>query len=639
MGAKLAHADDCGSTLYEDEFNCKSKKVYSYCSSGAKADRKNVKYDLYESVYCNSKINDKDKLYETVASQLAAEDPKWNKDLVKYTLKDLTTTGISAYLEGKYNDKTSLDKLPKAVQDAYKVGSIGDVAKIYERVKSAYDKQKVLQHAQESLKQQFKAREMWANASLSDSPFDLVVDLNLIEMMLFGNNASWTSANDVWKWPEDEETKQKAAKNKTPASSTSAPSTPSSSSATAPTASSSADEYVCTPNKINAVTSPLPGVVPLNCGNKTLDKGEECDDGNTIAGDGCSESCKKETGANLQCKDTETITFKTFKVQPAVNKSASSADSSNKIPLNCPPGSTATKKSSADEKKVIQSSNYPGPLIGGVLKKFPPSKKSKCPPGMKWTQIKIGGEAVGTCFPMQFCADPDKIREFLFGKEYEKDPQKKDVAAAIEVAICVNIEQIKVPESPYSVNDGCIDCHIMAMNDVMKKMLEKDIVPKQNTTQAWGTSNRWGPAFSFNLHTLIGRPTTPVIKPKNMNKATALLPVPEKNNQEKQLLQTQQDAYNKKDLSKEQNQPSPVVARSMELLIERSADAEEEAQKKILQSLKNYRAGGEGSIVQENYTYLKTLLNALNDSFAHLTNEYMQMSLSNNFIEKDQCSF
>lgn len=36
------------------------------------------------------------------------------------------------------------------------------------------------------------------------------------------------------------------------------------------------------------------GIVPINCGNKKLDPGEECDDGNTINGDGCSKLCKKE---------------------------------------------------------------------------------------------------------------------------------------------------------------------------------------------------------------------------------------------------------------------------------------------------------------------------------------------------------
>jgi cysteine-rich repeat protein len=39
----------------------------------------------------------------------------------------------------------------------------------------------------------------------------------------------------------------------------------------------------------------------LPCGNCTLDEGEECDDGNQVSGDGCSELCQTESG--YLCKD------------------------------------------------------------------------------------------------------------------------------------------------------------------------------------------------------------------------------------------------------------------------------------------------------------------------------------------------
>lgn len=32
----------------------------------------------------------------------------------------------------------------------------------------------------------------------------------------------------------------------------------------------------------------------INCGNGVVDTGEECDDGNTVDGDGCSAACLKE---------------------------------------------------------------------------------------------------------------------------------------------------------------------------------------------------------------------------------------------------------------------------------------------------------------------------------------------------------
>jgi fibro-slime domain-containing protein len=36
--------------------------------------------------------------------------------------------------------------------------------------------------------------------------------------------------------------------------------------------------------------------IPAGCGNGTLDNGEECDDGNNVSGDGCSMTCRQETG-------------------------------------------------------------------------------------------------------------------------------------------------------------------------------------------------------------------------------------------------------------------------------------------------------------------------------------------------------
>jgi len=54
-------------------------------------------------------------------------------------------------------------------------------------------------------------------------------------------------------------------------------------------------------------------MLPLTgCGNGVKDPGEECDDGNTISGDGCSAQCKLECGdgvieGNEQCDDGNTV--------------------------------------------------------------------------------------------------------------------------------------------------------------------------------------------------------------------------------------------------------------------------------------------------------------------------------------------
>ena len=55
-------------------------------------------------------------------------------------------------------------------------------------------------------------------------------------------------------------------------------------------------------------------LVPIgNCGNGVVDPGEQCDDGNTVAGDGCSPSCQREVCGNHirdpgeQCDDGNTV--------------------------------------------------------------------------------------------------------------------------------------------------------------------------------------------------------------------------------------------------------------------------------------------------------------------------------------------
>jgi cysteine-rich repeat protein len=41
------------------------------------------------------------------------------------------------------------------------------------------------------------------------------------------------------------------------------------------------------------------------CGNRIVEPGEQCDDGNTVAGDGCESSCRFSCESNTQCADTE----------------------------------------------------------------------------------------------------------------------------------------------------------------------------------------------------------------------------------------------------------------------------------------------------------------------------------------------
>jgi cysteine-rich repeat protein len=48
---------------------------------------------------------------------------------------------------------------------------------------------------------------------------------------------------------------------------------------------------------LRAITASNMFACPLTCGNGFLDLGEECDDGNSLSGDGCSSACRIEAGA------------------------------------------------------------------------------------------------------------------------------------------------------------------------------------------------------------------------------------------------------------------------------------------------------------------------------------------------------
>ncbi len=60
----------------------------------------------------------------------------------------------------------------------------------------------------------------------------------------------------------------------------------------------------CTVNSECASNRCVNGKCLLLCGNRTLDPGEQCDDGNTASGDGCNNRCQLEAGVVPVCGDT-----------------------------------------------------------------------------------------------------------------------------------------------------------------------------------------------------------------------------------------------------------------------------------------------------------------------------------------------
>ena len=65
------------------------------------------------------------------------------------------------------------------------------------------------------------------------------------------------------------------------------------------------------------------------CGNGIYDPGEECDDGNTLSGDGCTNLCKLECGYNCSCFDPTAICRPLVVCGDGVRSSSEACDDGN----------------------------------------------------------------------------------------------------------------------------------------------------------------------------------------------------------------------------------------------------------------------------------------------------------------------
>jgi fibro-slime domain-containing protein len=66
------------------------------------------------------------------------------------------------------------------------------------------------------------------------------------------------------------------------------------------------------------VDEPCVRDVSATCGNGVLNSGEECDDGNTVSGDGCSNACRIEPGWTCPTVDKPCVELDAARVEPAV---------------------------------------------------------------------------------------------------------------------------------------------------------------------------------------------------------------------------------------------------------------------------------------------------------------------------------
>jgi cysteine-rich repeat protein len=500
----------------------------------------------YKQIYCGIRLNNNETADAEIVSTLASQF-SLDKDVIK---EILAGTICESYL--KYSDEEK-GKQPKAVQDACLPSgksmeqTLGGWS-VFSDIKNAYEKENVIRRSSASLKYKFEASEEYWDGTISltsGPPFDLIVDLNLIEIVLFGSKAQWMQ--DVYSFPNKDEGGGGGAPAEGAPPAEEGTGTPPAETTQGPdegiTVTDESTEGGLPPDCVppsdpNADNGDGPGSSNVNpsCGNGIVDilLGEKCDDGNKQSGDGCNQYCQTEaSGSNDQCIDPEAVTFKDPGETAGGGQNngnpgdtgENNGNGNNNTP-KCPPGSVPKKGTGISGQEpealptVLQSPEYPGPSVGGTLKKYAESNAPACPEGFFDASTQSGGASasatgdetlgvnvVGTqhdiprCLPTEFCADFDAARTFLFGEGWKDDESLSQQATAIEAMFCVNIKKENRPKAPYKMIEGCVDCHITAMVDSLEKALGTNVSPLVNTTNAFGISSKYGPTFSFNLNT------------------------------------------------------------------------------------------------------------------------------------------
>ncbi len=473
----------------------------------------------YKRTYCKMQMNDEGDAHQEVLETVAKQF-------------DLKTDVVNAILDGVICEKVN-EAGDQAAKDYTEevlsaCGTDGSTSvnqlfsqNLFTDVQNAFYKERAIFFNKLSLKTKFEASEKYWDGQIggfTDAPFDLVLDLNLIEQVLFGSQATWLQ--DVYHFPteegdgddeqnldnqldleldEDEDVPDDQVNQDDEAAAD----------CVLP------DDPDADPNAI--------ALLPL-CGNGAVDilSGEACDDGNLTSGDGCNQFCQLEnTGSSNLCQDPDAVTFKS----PS-NQAQNQNNIDDLTDPTCPPGYVPKKEDTLGSLNTPQLDSYPGPAVGGTLKQFPDSERPICGPGttpVKITiagqeQVALDGNGDPRCLPTEFCSDPDAARTFLAATtfpfpingiaaaEWQQLPEDHAVRKALEAVdalFCVDVVQNNRPTSPYNVNEGCIDCHLIAMVDSLEEALSTNVSPLENTTSSFGLSSRFGPNMSFNLVTAV----------------------------------------------------------------------------------------------------------------------------------------
>ena len=626
--------------------------------------------NTYKSIYCDLGWSGNEKrdieLYKIVAEQLGYQE--LGHEFIQAVLESGPCTDITNYINenGITSDKLPIDILDLKIscEEESLTNSINTWSNVRGKVKTAYEKAKVIFQTKKKLEYNIKASEKFWDGQvveLERASFDLIVDLNLIEQVMFGSQAEWV--DDIYSFPTDEDDEDTKS---TPAADTETDTDTESDTetdteidtddgVTGEETTTPGSEPECVPaDDPNADLGNNPGATPSpNCGNSILDVlfGEQCDDGNNNSGDGCNQYCMLEdSGAGLgssgdMCIDNEAVTFQNPSDSGgnSGNDSGSSDDESKETENICPPGTFPKKEISItgpeapDSNGVPQSENYPGPFIGGTFKEYPPSNRPNCPEGYSELDIKTANivdktekgdlEYVGesesvfekpVCIPTEFCVSPDVIRDFLAtsffavpGGNWRLLPAKNPIRQkleAIEAVFCVELIKHTRPETPYRPDEGCIDCHIRAIVDSLNKALDTNVTPMINTTSSFGISSRWGPNMSFNLTTAIKQ------------KLKLALPDP------RTIEEKVDEAINKTKSETDIPEPATSISETPTERAERELRELEEKREALIEVMKNYRDTNNSLSDQAMFTRVKPLLIHMLQSFQVMQANYDQIT-------------
>ena len=598
----------------------------------------------YKTIYCDMEQYDNDAVDEELIATLSDQF-----DIEEVLVGEILDGTICETVAGY--SANAIERLPYSIQTACLPSgrSTNEVMggwNVFDDIQTSYEKEKVIQMSSKSLQFKFKASEQYWNGTLADAPFDLIVDLNLIEIVLFGSKAQWT--NDVFSFPSEEEG---GGGGEAPPSGP-APGEGEDGGERGPAdtgdsglTSTGGGEDVFTacvpPDDPNADLGDGPGSDYENplCGNGTVDilPPEECDDGNVTSGDGCNQYCRIEVnGSSDICTDPDAVTFR----QPGAagageNSAGTGGNANNSSPFECPPGTVPARSGITGAEgqlaeAVPQREEYPGPNIGGTLKQFPASERPPCGPGE--TNMQIDPDKEPICWPTEFCADPDIVRGVLAAlppfsvpngnwKSLPEDSATRQLIEDIQALFCVNITEQNRPQSPYQRIEGCVDCHISAMTDALEEALQTNVTPLKNTTNAFGISNAFGPAFSFDLNTA----TKTKVKYQQTDTAK----------------ENKVEADTNLKESREENEPpkktfAPGNSPLQTLIAE--SDLVDEAEEKIQEDIGAFRLGSNAIPDQEVNARVRPLLIQMKDSFANIQAKYGIMAdIATELANKRQC--